>query len=169
MVFFESHAGWEVRLDSSYPHRKYLAKISRWRNVRTAPLCLRMNGCELTNIIGVASFQLGFPCSSYRQSQEVQSWQSQVICSLCLWMIGLMSTVGETPFQSKVTGKCEHLPVAVSLLSSPGTCFSHYSRFSFWCWHNGGRDMELFNQARDCLKKAGRATSVGAGKKLFSS
>lgn len=57
--------------------------------------------------------------------------------------------VGETPFQSKVTGTREHIPVAVSMLASPG------------------RDMELFDLALGCLKRSGRPTVVCAGKKLF--
>lgn len=32
-----------------------------------------------------------------------------------------MYSVGQVPFDSKVTGRREHLPVAVSLLAGPGT------------------------------------------------
>ncbi|KAF2205659.1 amidase signature enzyme [Delitschia confertaspora ATCC 74209] len=57
--------------------------------------------------------------------------------------------IGECPFTSKVTGNIEKLPVAVSLIASPG------------------HDLELFDVARGCLEKAGRPTRVLTGKTLF--
>jgi len=53
--------------------------------------------------------------------------------------------IGQVPFNSRVTGRVENLPVTISLLSSPG------------------RDLELFDIARDCLTKAGRPLNVLAG------
>ncbi|CAG8957725.1 hypothetical protein HYFRA_00000061 [Hymenoscyphus fraxineus] len=58
--------------------------------------------------------------------------------------------IGQVPFKSKVTGNTEHLPVAISLLGSPGS------------------DLELMDIARNCLKKAGRPTRVLPGAKLFA-
>ncbi|KAH8588673.1 amidase signature domain-containing protein [Bisporella sp. PMI_857] len=57
--------------------------------------------------------------------------------------------IGQVPFQSKVTGNVEELPVAISLLSAPG------------------RDLKLMEIARDCLVRAGRPTNVLPGNKLF--
>lgn len=38
-------------------------------------------------------------------------------------MLTLIAQVGEVPFESKVTGNIEQLPVAISLLGAPSKCF----------------------------------------------
>ncbi|KAK0512827.1 hypothetical protein JMJ35_004844 [Cladonia borealis] len=57
--------------------------------------------------------------------------------------------VGQVPFHSRVSGRVEPLPVAVSLLASPG------------------RDIGLLGQAQKCLETSGRPTIVHTGKELF--
>ncbi|KAH8780104.1 amidase signature domain-containing protein [Diaporthe sp. PMI_573] len=57
--------------------------------------------------------------------------------------------IGTTPYDSKVTGQTEKLPIGISILGEPG------------------RDMELFDIAYNCLKQAGRPTSVKAGYEMF--
>ncbi|KAL8731036.1 MAG: hypothetical protein Q9166_003687 [cf. Caloplaca sp. 2 TL-2023] len=50
--------------------------------------------------------------------------------------------IGQVPFESRVSGRTEHLPVAVSLLAAPG------------------RDIELISQIEACLHEAGRPTNL---------
>lgn len=59
--------------------------------------------------------------------------------------------IGQVPFDSEVTSRREHLPVAVSLLACPG------------------QDMELFRYGRACLERSGRPTRVCAGNNMFGS
>ncbi len=72
---------------------------------------------------------------------------------------------------SKVTGNVEQIPVAISLLGAPGTFPPEvpYQRNSSLRLIKSatGRDLQLMDIARNCLVKAGRPTSVLAGKKLF--
>lgn len=62
-----------------------------------------------------------------------------------------MITVGEVPFESKVTGNVEYLPMGVSLMALPGS------------------DLMLMDIAQKCLEQANRPTTVYAGKSMFCS
>ncbi|CAJ2504123.1 Uu.00g115170.m01.CDS01 [Anthostomella pinea] len=57
--------------------------------------------------------------------------------------------IGHVPYYSKVTGKMESLPVAISVLAAPG------------------RDLQLFDVVQACLERAGRPLSVKTGSKMF--
>ncbi|OCL12401.1 amidase signature enzyme [Glonium stellatum] len=61
----------------------------------------------------------------------------------------LVVPIGEIPYQSKVSGIEEHLPVSIGLMALPGS------------------DLMLMDLARECLKKAGRPTRVHAGRHMF--
>lgn len=79
-----------------------------------------------------------------------------------------MNAVGHSPFLSKVTGKEEKLPIAISILGSPGNSPKSFifplaqlarivNRFL------AGRDLELFDIALDTLLENGRPVAVKAG------
>lgn len=82
--------------------------------------------------------------------------------------------VGQVPFRSKVTGNSEHLPVAISLLGTP----CKETKMYFLCIKNQGlakryylltdRDIQLMDIGHDCLRRAGRHTSVLPGGILFA-
>ncbi|KAK4222507.1 amidase signature domain-containing protein [Podospora fimiseda] len=57
--------------------------------------------------------------------------------------------IGHSPFISKVSRNEEKLPIAISLLGSPG------------------RDLELFDIVIECLRKSGRPMAVKSGKEMF--
>jgi len=61
----------------------------------------------------------------------------------------LTSAAGQIPFNSRITGQQEYLPVAVSLLGAPGT------------------DLELIEMTEDFLKHAKRSTNVLTGRTMF--
>lgn len=77
---------------------------------------------------GVASARVGSPCSFFRQSLQGLNSPLPVNYIKHHRVSALRWTVGETPFQSKITGNCEYLPVAISLLASPGVYRHLYSR-----------------------------------------
>ncbi|KAL8899858.1 MAG: hypothetical protein Q9207_005985 [Kuettlingeria erythrocarpa] len=58
--------------------------------------------------------------------------------------------IGQVPFESRVSGRTEHLPVAVSLLASRG------------------QDIHLMSTIEEFLHTSGRPTSVGTGRAMFS-
>ncbi|KAG6366059.1 hypothetical protein INS49_000235 [Diaporthe citri] len=57
--------------------------------------------------------------------------------------------IGTTPYDSKVTGRVENLPVAISIIGEPS------------------RDIELFDIAYNCLEQARRPTAVKVGYEMF--
>ena len=62
-----------------------------------------------------------FQCCSYRRFREVQNWWSRVRPSTLLENLpNTNCEVGQAPYQSKVSKRVEYLPVAISLLASPG-------------------------------------------------
>lgn len=61
----------------------------------------------------------------------------------------LLVPSGQIAHQSKVTGREEFLPIAISLLSAPGT------------------DLELMDSVFKCLKHSARATEAATGKRMF--
>jgi hypothetical protein len=58
---------------------------------------------------------------------------------------------GQVPYQSKVSGRQELLPVGISMLAAPGT------------------DLDLMDTVTKFLKHSGRATEVMTGKTMFVS
>ena len=80
----------------------------------------------------------------------------------------LQASVGHSPYESKVSGRTERLPIAISMLSSPGR--PHLLHRNWVPTANpglAGRDLELFDIAYDCLTKAGRPVTVHAGGDMF--
>jgi hypothetical protein len=63
----------------------------------------------------------------------------------------LISTAGQIPFNSRITGQKEHLPMAVSLLGAPET------------------DLELIEMTERFLKHSKRSTRVKTGRTMFGS
>lgn len=61
----------------------------------------------------------------------------------------LVVPIGEIPYQSKVSGTEEHLPVGIGLMALPGS------------------DMMLMDLAQECLVRAGRPTRVHTGRRMF--
>ncbi|CAH0027363.1 unnamed protein product [Clonostachys rhizophaga] len=57
--------------------------------------------------------------------------------------------ISEIPYQSRITGREEKLPMVVSLMGAPGT------------------DAQLLEWTIDSLGKSGRATKVGVGNRMF--
>ena len=60
-------------------------------------------------------------------------------------------SVTQLPYQSRITGKEEKMPMVVSLMGAPGT------------------DMRLLEWIIDSLQKSGRPTKVKSGKVAFDS
>lgn len=79
--------------------------------------------------------------------------------------------VGTSDYDSKVTGRVEKLPVAISIIGEPGQ--SSLPRQSAGSCHPNkpvlpsGRDLALFNIAYDSLAGAGKPTAVRAGAEVF--
>jgi hypothetical protein len=61
----------------------------------------------------------------------------------------LTSAAGQIPFDSRITGQQEYLPVAVSLLGAPGT------------------DLELIEMTEGFLQHTNRSTRVLTGRTMF--
>lgn len=77
-----------------------------------------------------------------------------------------MYSVGQVPFNSKVTGRREHLPVAVLLLVSQGPfddTLAYPSSYTL------GRDTGFFRYGQVCLEGSGRLTEACAGNDMFRS
>ena len=67
----------------------------------------------------------------------------------CVLLTDITLSVTQLPYQSRITGKEEKLPMVVSLMGAPGT------------------DMALLEWIIDSLRKSKRPTRVEAGKVAF--
>ncbi|KAI9712290.1 MAG: hypothetical protein M1820_001503 [Bogoriella megaspora] len=74
--------------------------------------------------------------------------------------------IGTVPYESRISGKTEALPMAISIIGLPSQLLNplphHIDPYFILDF-----DLELFDIALGCLKQAGRPTSVEAGKNLF--
>lgn len=119
MVLQGSYASGDMQYHCDNSYWEHLSKVSGWCNVCGRALQVSMVSANILK--GAGSGQLEFQCSFCPQFQEVLNWPSPVSRTQdSILALKLMYSVGQVPFDSKVTNRREHLPVAVSLLACPG-------------------------------------------------
>lgn len=85
------------------------------------------------------------------QSPGSQSATDELFLSPILRSPDVVIPVGEVPYDSKITGKEEYLPVGVNIVATPGS--------DFW----------LLDTMKTLLEKSGRPMEVQTGSRIFSS
>lgn len=73
---------------------------------------------------------------------------------------------GQIPYESRISGRKEYLPVVTNLMSLPGRLIHVSIRY---CADMGaGTDLELMDTAQKFLEAVGRPTIVSSGKQMFA-